>query len=618
MFRKMSLQNKILFTFATVILLMMSSLLIFDSYSLRMAVKDTYVSQLKGIATAINGRYEESRSIQDVQQIFDYIKHKEPNILRLTLHVNQNSAYKVVSSTDRNLIGIPTSSTLNPTLYSSKTLISHIKRDQDQIPQVSLVAPLQEDGITIGAIEVVLNTSEDESLVQNRIQKTMLVGILISLLLLALLWFIIRKLLVLPLLSLREAAVTVQRGESYEEVQLNASHEINEVASAFNDMVYNLEDRYQKSIRDPLTGVYNSAYFKHKLTESMGRARESGHPMALLFCDVDNFKKLNDSEGHLFGDEVLKEIAKVILGNVRPTDTVCRYGGEEFVIIMPVAERETARYIAEQIRQMIAVQCNFSVLHPVTISIGLVIFPEDGDESTLVHLADKAMYLAKSLGKNRIVSVNEMDTSKNEGYERRSEDNQWLLHTIVSLARAVEVKDSYTHSHSEMVSRYAAAIASTMGLSDHQVQLISIAGLLHDVGKIGIPDSILNKEGRLDNAEYEVMKDHPVLGYNILAGVNDLKDILPYVLHHHERPDGKGYPNKLKIEQIPLGARIIAVADAFHSMVSARPYRKQPLSTDMALEELKQGSGSQFDPRVVETFFSIVEEIHHEGTDHTA
>lgn len=585
----------------------MVTIVIFDSYLLRSAVKETYVSQLKGMTTAINGRYEESRSIQDVQQIFDYIKHMEEDILELNLHVKKDEQQKIMASTDRQSIGSHSTNTLSPTFDSGKTMIAHLSENKTH--KVRLVAPLMEDGTVIGAIELYINNSDDVAKLQKQIQRTVVVGIVVGLLLLIILWFIIRKLLVLPLLSLREAASTIQQGNQYEALSLNASQEINEVASAFNEMVLNLEDRYYKSITDSLTGVFNSEYFKLKLSETIKHTNRSNRTMALLFCDVDNFKKLNDHEGHLYGDQVLEKIARIIVENVRTTDIVCRYGGEEFVVIMPETDEHNAKNIAEQIRHMIAIHGNQSVLTPISISIGVAVYPNDSDEKGLVHMADQAMYTAKGLGKNRVVTASELKDYKKQGYERRIDDQKWILNTIISLARAVEVKDSYTHSHSEMVSRYASTVASSMGLPDEEVKRISFAGLLHDVGKIGIPDQILNKDGRLTKEEYEIMKTHPVLGYNILASVEELKDILPYVLHHHERPDGKGYPYGLTKAEIPLGARIIAVVDAFHSMTSARPYRKSPLSIEKAIEELKRGKATQFDEEVVDDFLTILNDM---------
>ncbi|QOR66589.1 diguanylate cyclase [Cytobacillus suaedae] len=614
--KKLSLQAKIISIFTIVIILTISTIVLQGSHTLRNAVKETYVSQLKGITTAINGRYEENRSINDVQQTFDYIKHREENVLELNLYTVIEGKHQVAASTERSKLGQDTEQVLAPTFNEGKTMVAHY--EEDDVFKVRLVSPLIEDGVVTGAIELLLNNTEDMKLVNQRILFTMFGGLAISIVLLVVLWFIIRRLLVWPLMTLREAALTIQQGKPYEELEMNASQEINEVAHAFNDMVVNLEDRYYKSITDPLTGAFNSAYFKHKLAESIQDSKKTSEPMALLFCDIDNFKKLNDNEGHIYGDKILKEITNLIIDNVRSTDIVCRYGGEEFVVIMPATDSKKAKVIAEHIRTKVSIHGNKSVLTPITISMGIALYPDDTDEENIVHLADQAMYAAKGLGKNRVILASEMNIATNKEYQRKLVDQRWIFNTVLSLTRAVELKDSYTHSHSEMVSRYAATVASSMGLGDEEVHRVSIAGLLHDVGKIGVPDSILNKEGRLTDEEFTIMKTHPVLGYNILANVEELKDILPYVLYHHERPDGRGYPNGLAKDEIPLGARIIGVVDAFHSMTSARPYRKAPLTLEVAISELTKGKGTQFDEEVVETFLTLVDDLYKQSMEMTS
>jgi two-component system NtrC family sensor kinase len=238
--RKLSLQNRILILVSFVTILLMSVIVMFDSYSLQKSVEETYVSQLDGITTAINGRYEESHLIQDVQQIFDYIQYKDKNVLELTLYGNPG----VLASTDRELVGKPSPPELLNALQLEETLVSHIRNDADGIPKDRLTAPLKEDGKTIGAIQLLVNTSESSNLIRNRVQFIVIVALFSAILLLIALWFIIRKLLIHPLLKIREAAISVKKGSAYKEISLDSSQEINEVASAFNEMVHNLEWRY--------------------------------------------------------------------------------------------------------------------------------------------------------------------------------------------------------------------------------------------------------------------------------------------------------------------------------------------------------------------------------------
>lgn len=242
--KKISLQSRLLGLVAAVTILMMSIIVAFDSYSLQKSVEETYVSQLDGMTTAINGRYEESHSFQDVQQIFDYIQYKENDVLQLTLY----GVDEILVSTDRDLIGQPSPPEILDHLQNAdnETLVTHIRKDRDGLPKARLTAALKEDGQTVGAIELLISTSESTALIKDRIQFIIGVGLIITILLLITLSLIIRKMLIRPLMKLREAAVSVKSGTAYKEIALNSGQEINEVASAFNEMVLNLEGRYRE------------------------------------------------------------------------------------------------------------------------------------------------------------------------------------------------------------------------------------------------------------------------------------------------------------------------------------------------------------------------------------
>nr|WP_239565159.1 diguanylate cyclase [Brevibacillus fulvus] len=365
-----------------------------------------------------------------------------------------------------------------------------------------------------------------------------------------------------------------------------------------------MEKHYLESITDPLTGVYNSSYFKQTLTELIEKTKTADESLVLLFCDVDDFKKINDNLGHLYGDQVLRHVSQLICRKVRPTDVVCRYGGEEFVILLPQTNPDTGKQIAEQIRQAVAELGGTESIFPVTISIGLAACPAHDDGSQLVELADQAMYTAKRQGKNKVVSAGELKLHKSRPNLDVAEEKWLMLNTVLSLAESRFYHGEVTDSHSSAVSRYACAIGSKMGMSSEEINRIRVAGLLHDIGMLAIAPSIALKQGELTRFEYELVKAHSVYGYNLLSHIKEMQDILPYVLYHHERPDGKGYPYGLT--RIPLGARIISVAEAFDAMVSTAYYRRQPLTKDLAMEELKRGSGTQFDKDVVETFLSVL------------
>ncbi|MBO9598226.1 MAG: HAMP domain-containing histidine kinase, partial [Cohnella sp.] len=242
LYRRLSLQTKLLMLVTVVTVAMMSIIVWFDTYSLRKSVEETYVSQLDGMTTAINGRYEESHSIKDVQQIFDYIQYKNPDVLQLTLFGEDF----IKASTDRSRIGVPSPPNMLGLLEGNRTLVEHLDDEADGVPKDRLTAPLKEDGVTIGAIELLIDTSDSKALIRTRVQIIILVGLSITVLLLLSLSYIIRKLLLRPLLKLRSAAVSVKQGLPYKDISLNSSQEINEVASAFNEMVINLEGRYSE------------------------------------------------------------------------------------------------------------------------------------------------------------------------------------------------------------------------------------------------------------------------------------------------------------------------------------------------------------------------------------
>jgi diguanylate cyclase (GGDEF)-like protein/putative nucleotidyltransferase with HDIG domain len=320
--------------------------------------------------------------------------------------------------------------------------------------------------------------------------------------------------------------------------------------------------------------------------------------------DADLFKAYNDVHGHLAGDEVLRRIAKYIKGSIRGIDLAFRYGGEEFMVIVPEARSDDALKVGERIRKTIASKASIKTT-PVTVSLGISNWPADGvmKEET-VRAADTALYKAKQAGRNRTCLSTEVGKTgiKVIGVElARSQ----TMSIIYALAATLDAKDHYTYGHSKKVSDYAVALAEELGYVQDRVEIIRAAGLLHDIGKIGIPDSILNKEGPLTAEEWEPVKTHPKLGIEILKHVVDLAECLPAILHHHEHYDGNGYISGLKGENIPIEARILSIADAYDAITSPRPYHNQ-LPLQDALDELKRCAGTQFDPELVEIFCKIM------------
>lgn len=360
----------------------------------------------------------------------------------------------------------------------------------------------------------------------------------------------------------------------------------------------------QKSRIDELTGLFNRRHFEERLKEEVGRHSRYGDAFSIFMLDLDNFKTYNDVYGHPAGDSLLSEIGSIIKSSVRDADQAFRYGGDEFVVILPETARDDAYVVAERVRGQIAADMERRSV-TVTCSIGLASYPLDGViAGELVTGADTALYYAKWTGGNRTYFSSKVASAPPEDGRVRGRRNG--LSAVYALVSIVESRDPYVYGHSRGVNTYAVALAEAMGLPPDEVSRVSTAALLHDVGKIGIPDEVLNKKEKLTKENWDAIKAHPRLGANIVGNMPQLVPCVNSILHHHERWDGRGYPDGLKGEEIPVEARILAIADTFEAMSSARPYRPA-FSRQEVIEELRRCAGSQFDPNLVELFMAIIE-----------
>ena len=362
---------------------------------------------------------------------------------------------------------------------------------------------------------------------------------------------------------------------------------------------------YAAARADPLTKLSNRRGFRELLDLELERARRGGSAMAVLVGDLDNFKDVNDRSGHKVGDAALQRVAKLLGDSKRDIDTVARVGGEQFALIAPDTDRDSAVALAERLRRLLSEE--FADEHtPLTISFGVSVYPEHGETAAaLLHAADQALYGAKQRGRNRTVGHSaalrlELRTPN----ELRDIGGERFIVAVLDFAEAVDLRFSGSARHSETVGRYAETTARELGLPEWRVSRIRLAGILHDIGKAGVPNSILHKPGPLTEEEYEIVKRHPTLGAQILEHVS-LSDVREWVAAHHERPDGLGYPLGLPDGAIPLEARIVAVADAYEAMTSDRPYRDS-MSYEAALAELRHCAGTQFDARVVEALIAVL------------
>jgi len=360
------------------------------------------------------------------------------------------------------------------------------------------------------------------------------------------------------------------------------------------------------ALTDPLTGLGNHRHFHERLQRELSAAQGLGSSVSLCFLDIDDFKQINDRYGHPAGDRVLSQVA----GRLRQGGEAFRLGGDEFAILMPGTTETAARDAATSIVARIG-ELDLGHVGGITVSAGVATYPRHGaDRDSLIRLADGALYWAKEHGKNR-VRVSRPDGIEPEEIGRLSASRAARFRAAGTLARAVDTRDTYTGSHSDRVSDLSARIAERMGLSADDVELARLAGSLHDLGKLAIPEEILRKPANLSGAERMVVERHPQIGYRMLESLG-VEPIADWVLHHHERWDGTGYPNRIAGEGIPLGARIIFVADAFDAMTSDRTYR-EPMAREDAIAEVERCAGTQFDPGVVQAFLAEVGTRHAVG-----
>ena len=348
------------------------------------------------------------------------------------------------------------------------------------------------------------------------------------------------------------------------------------------------------ALTDPLTGLGNHRSFHERLQRELVVAEEAGTSLALCLVDFDNLKSVNDRFGHPVGDLVLGQVAS----RLRQGGESFRLGGDEFAVLLPSHDERMATAVARSIVERVAA-LQVEGVGEVTVSAGVATYPTHGTgRDELIRLADSALYWAKKDGKNRVRAyAAESILRANLEQVADTPDRAAQYRAADSLAKAVDDRDAYTGSHSQRVGDYSARIARRRGADEPAIELTRLAGNLHDLGKLAIPEEVLRKPTTLSEAERLMLERHPQIGYRMLESLG-VQPVAAWVLHHHERWDGAGYPNKLAGDQIPLGARIIFVADAFDAMTSDRAYRRAIPKRD-ALAELQRCAGTQFDPEVV-------------------
>lgn len=489
---------------------------------------------------------------------------------------------------------------------------------------LSAYAPIRDES---GRVEAVLGIDmflEDLRTKGSPLRQAAYNNFLFALLLASVLSLLVTRILVKRVHTFTDAAERIRQGDLNFQIPASGSDEISTFADAFNGMIGSLkhsrERLMEQSTKDFLTGLFNHMYFHERLAAEIERAERYGHNLCLLILDLDRFKSINDNFSHPVGDSILRQLAEVLKESIRSIDVAARYGGDEFAIILPETDEQTGLQAAERIRSDVESHLFYAVPQEefiagnptlnshktisITMTAGIACYPDHhSTREGLVMAADIALCRAKHVARN---SVCPYDTTISGDTHVDPLDLYRVLKdpntaAIESLAAAMDAKDHCTGGHSDRVTRYALLMGDALGTDSQTLDALKVAGLLHDLGKIGVPDSILNKPSGLTQREQQVIRQHPSIGESILKRAPQFDLIVPAVLFHHERWDGDGYPNRLAGESIPLVARILAIADAFDAMTSDRPYRRA-MSIQEAIFELRANSGKQFDPTLVEMF----------------
>jgi diguanylate cyclase (GGDEF)-like protein len=399
--------------------------------------------------------------------------------------------------------------------------------------------------------------------------------------------------------------------------QLQEAYEQQQVLLAEVDRWY--REQALAAVTDTLTGLPNHRAVMNKLDEEIARCQQEQASCAVLFVDLDYFKQINDTWGHRAGDAILRAVGSRLCSTLRPRDFLGRYGGEEFAIVLAGADVCEADRVAEHLRAAVAAQPFYweddetNSVEPIviTVSIGIAVHQLHGMcRETLLKYADSAMYQAKHTGRNRVCIADLELTSSEKMPFAHGVNSPMECTTVRALIAAAAAHDNGTNAHAQRMVQLAESTARMLNRPEEEIRLITLAALLHDIGKIGVPDAILHKQGPLTYDEWAIMHRHPEIGQQILAQAGGIFEQLAHIVAtHHEHWDGHGYPAGLAYDAIPMSARILSVADAYDAMISHRSYR-DPIPAANARAELQRCAGSQFDPLVVKTFLAVLDEEH--------
>ncbi len=387
--------------------------------------------------------------------------------------------------------------------------------------------------------------------------------------------------------------------------------------AAFRELADRVADTWRLATVDPLTGIANRQAVLARLADELTRAARYERPLSVIIVDLDHFKRLNDAHGHAAGDVVLRHVGQLLGESVRTVDTAGRYGGEEFLVVLPETDVDAAAALAEKLRRVVSgseVRLPEGELVTVTLSAGVAGGQVEGIHlDHLVRDADAALYSAKALGRDQVFVFRE---TGDDGTVRRAPISSQARSKALDVGRAamsaaqeallgtLAGRPGWAGKPSTVIAEASVALGRAIDLPQGELERIRTASLLHDLGKLAIPDEILGRPGELAMSEWRVVTEHPKIGQVVLEQAGAMRDAATIVLHHHEWYDGRGYPHGLAGTEIPIGARIVSIVDAYEAMVAGRPYR-EAITHEEALAELRRQAGVQFDPELVDVFTAV-------------
>ena len=382
------------------------------------------------------------------------------------------------------------------------------------------------------------------------------------------------------------------------------------ITSFILSLYINIENDYnlklkELAVKDGLTGLFNHRSFQDILGSYIRNSKKENKEVSLLFMDIDNFKNYNDVNGHQRGDWLLTRLGEVLMNTVGDLGIVTRYGGEEFAVILYNQSEDTALNLGELIRQNIQNTYFIGQEHQpnkhITVSIGVSTYPKVAKtKKELIELADNALYRAKSFDNNRVERYYNILDEIDPSIDKKS------LESVANMLNNINMKDKYTYGHSERVVIYAKKFATYLQMKDKDKKELLLGAYLHDIGKLEISKELLTKREKLSESEFNILRQHPTLGSDLVSSIKEFADVIPLIKYHHEKYDGTGYPSKLKGDDIPYLARILTIIDSFDAMTSKRPYNIRK-DYKQAIGELEKCSGSHFDPELVYKFIEMLQ-----------